>query len=76
MLWKTPKNERWNPPDSPSRTAGFKIIIGTDTYNEFADVLSCQNDTDLNAFDTAFGEFKIEFLGASNSNVSVSSDWF
>ncbi len=54
------KNERWNPPDSPSRASVFKIMLGTDTYNEWADVLSCQSDSDLQTFDTAFAEFKVE----------------
>ena len=55
------KDERWNPPDSPSRAFGYQITMGTDTYNEFADVLGCQSDTDLKTFDTAFTEFKSQF---------------
>jgi hypothetical protein len=68
------KDERWNPPDSPSRASGYQIMMGTDTYNEFADVLSCQSDIDLKTFVIAFEDFKTEFSLASDANVFVSSE--
>ncbi len=59
------KNERWDPPDSPSRAGGFKFPIGSDTYNYWADILWAQSDTDLKMFETAFMEFQM--LNASES---------